>query len=261
MSDQPEALKPCPGTCCSCGYSGTGETECKSREDRTHCEHWWDGPEPPPLKPCAHCGEAKELQPSAKTVSTEDGCASGESWAIECLKCGARSGEFCTEEQAIEAWNRRVPAAESALVDAARARELLKWADHFVRHPHHMRNAAQADELVRELRLSAAALAATDAGTALGEPEERQHVYVHGVTCWCGEGSQDEGETDGTPERERLLALLREASTHAVTVRETTPRSYELRASLEVVTDYLLAHGVTLAPRPAGEPGLKEPKP
>jgi hypothetical protein len=33
------------GTCCSCGYSGAEETPCQAREDRTHCEHWWDGPD------------------------------------------------------------------------------------------------------------------------------------------------------------------------------------------------------------------------
>lgn len=38
-------MGPCPGTCCTCGYFGPEETECPSREDRTHCEHWYDGPE------------------------------------------------------------------------------------------------------------------------------------------------------------------------------------------------------------------------
>ena len=33
-----------PGKCCSCGYEGAEETECPSREDKTHCPHWWDGP-------------------------------------------------------------------------------------------------------------------------------------------------------------------------------------------------------------------------
>lgn len=31
------------GVCCSCGYAGAEETPCHSREDRTHCNHWWDG--------------------------------------------------------------------------------------------------------------------------------------------------------------------------------------------------------------------------
>lgn len=33
------------GRCCSCGYDGEVETPCLKREDETHCEHWWDGPE------------------------------------------------------------------------------------------------------------------------------------------------------------------------------------------------------------------------
>jgi hypothetical protein len=36
---------PVDGTCCSCGYNGAEDTPCQAREDRTHCEHWWDGPE------------------------------------------------------------------------------------------------------------------------------------------------------------------------------------------------------------------------
>ena len=35
--------KPISGICCSCGYSGKEETPCSQREDKTHCEHWWDG--------------------------------------------------------------------------------------------------------------------------------------------------------------------------------------------------------------------------
>lgn len=31
------------GKCCSCGYEGKEETPCPKREDKTHCEHWWDG--------------------------------------------------------------------------------------------------------------------------------------------------------------------------------------------------------------------------
>ena len=34
---------PSSGVCCSCGYSGEEETECPKREDKTHCEHWWEG--------------------------------------------------------------------------------------------------------------------------------------------------------------------------------------------------------------------------
>ncbi|VVB53304.1 Uncharacterised protein [uncultured archaeon] len=38
-------VKPVNGVCCSCGYKGKKETPCKVREDDTHCEHWWDGPD------------------------------------------------------------------------------------------------------------------------------------------------------------------------------------------------------------------------
>ena len=31
------------GTCCACFYDGVKETPCPKREDRTHCEHWWEG--------------------------------------------------------------------------------------------------------------------------------------------------------------------------------------------------------------------------
>ena len=31
-----------PGRCCSCGYSGEEETECTGRDDKTHCDHWWE---------------------------------------------------------------------------------------------------------------------------------------------------------------------------------------------------------------------------
>lgn len=39
----PTSQKPVNGTCCSCSYAGAEETPCEAREDRTHCEHWWDG--------------------------------------------------------------------------------------------------------------------------------------------------------------------------------------------------------------------------
>lgn len=41
-------LKPQDGICCACGDTGEHkdgeETECPAREDKTHCNHWWDGP-------------------------------------------------------------------------------------------------------------------------------------------------------------------------------------------------------------------------
>ncbi len=33
------------GVCCSCGYDKEEETPYMEREDNTHCEHWWDGPD------------------------------------------------------------------------------------------------------------------------------------------------------------------------------------------------------------------------
>ncbi len=33
------------GKCCDCGYIGEKETKCPNREDKTHCECWWDGPD------------------------------------------------------------------------------------------------------------------------------------------------------------------------------------------------------------------------
>ena len=32
------------GVCCDCGASDPeGSEVCPTREDGTHCEHWWDG--------------------------------------------------------------------------------------------------------------------------------------------------------------------------------------------------------------------------
>jgi hypothetical protein len=39
------------GKCCSCGYDGEDETPCPKREDGTHCDHWWDGPDEPARAP------------------------------------------------------------------------------------------------------------------------------------------------------------------------------------------------------------------
>ncbi len=34
------------GWCCTCGEGpGDKETPCPKREDKCHCEHWWDGVE------------------------------------------------------------------------------------------------------------------------------------------------------------------------------------------------------------------------
>lgn len=44
-SAEPARTKPVRGTCCSCSYAGSDETTCQQRRDRTHCVHWWDGPD------------------------------------------------------------------------------------------------------------------------------------------------------------------------------------------------------------------------
>jgi hypothetical protein len=41
----PVSIEAKGGRCCTCGYDGPDETPCLSREDRTHCVHWWDGPD------------------------------------------------------------------------------------------------------------------------------------------------------------------------------------------------------------------------
>ena len=33
------------GVCCNCGFSGEEETVCPAREDKTHCVHWFEGPD------------------------------------------------------------------------------------------------------------------------------------------------------------------------------------------------------------------------
>lgn len=45
MSELKRAEEQRCGTCCDCGYSGDDETPCEKREDGTHCEHWWEGPD------------------------------------------------------------------------------------------------------------------------------------------------------------------------------------------------------------------------
>lgn len=45
VATAPTSQKPVNGTCCSCSYRGAEETPCEARDDHTHCEHWWDGPD------------------------------------------------------------------------------------------------------------------------------------------------------------------------------------------------------------------------
>ena len=40
-------MTPTRGACCACGYGASDETPCPAREDGTHCNHWWDGPDAP----------------------------------------------------------------------------------------------------------------------------------------------------------------------------------------------------------------------
>ena len=54
------------------------------------------------LKPCPFCGGEAYLEPASDTPSI-----------VICMKCGARgkwfevSKHYCSDEKAIEAWNRR----------------------------------------------------------------------------------------------------------------------------------------------------------
>ena len=50
------------------------------------------------LKPCPFCGSF--------AVTTMDECNSWR-WEVYCARCNAAIGFFETEEEAIEAWNRR----------------------------------------------------------------------------------------------------------------------------------------------------------
>lgn len=34
---------PVAGRCCSCGQTNEAPQTCRKREDKTHCNHWWDG--------------------------------------------------------------------------------------------------------------------------------------------------------------------------------------------------------------------------
>ena len=43
LRDLGHGKDPSDGKCCDCGYTGGSETPCEAREDKTHCEHWWDG--------------------------------------------------------------------------------------------------------------------------------------------------------------------------------------------------------------------------
>ena len=51
------------------------------------------------LKPCPYCG----LTP----VNAQKPYSSRDSWKVECAWCGRRMQGYSTEEEAIEAWNRR----------------------------------------------------------------------------------------------------------------------------------------------------------
>jgi hypothetical protein len=57
-SPAPQTPAPTGGRCCSCGYDGEAETPCEKREDETHCDHWWDGPDDEELCACDHSRDA-----------------------------------------------------------------------------------------------------------------------------------------------------------------------------------------------------------
>ncbi len=45
MANTKHSIFPINGICCSCGYSDDEETPCDQRDDRAHCEHWYEGPD------------------------------------------------------------------------------------------------------------------------------------------------------------------------------------------------------------------------
>lgn len=57
------------------------------------------------LKPCPHC---KESQLRISEVWTSRKSETVSEFAVDCMSCGASGGYYDTEEQAIEAWNRRI---------------------------------------------------------------------------------------------------------------------------------------------------------
>lgn len=57
------------------------------------------------LRRCPFCRGKAEVQ----HCSTEE---NGDMVFIECKKCGNRSNEFLTHEEAAQAWNRRVPSCK-----------------------------------------------------------------------------------------------------------------------------------------------------
>ena len=55
------------------------------------------------LKPCPFCGD---IDPDIEELSI-NGLFIG-SYCVECFNCHAKTDYFDTEEEAIEAWNRRI---------------------------------------------------------------------------------------------------------------------------------------------------------
>ncbi len=56
------------------------------------------------LKPCPFCGNA---EPSLFNLGPEG----GDDWGVECSECTAQMTLVDTQAQAVNNWNRRVPAA------------------------------------------------------------------------------------------------------------------------------------------------------
>ncbi len=52
------------------------------------------------LKPCPFCGGEADCSKNVLHNNQYE-------WAVECIECGAFTDCFATEEEAIEAWNRR----------------------------------------------------------------------------------------------------------------------------------------------------------
>ena len=71
MRVEDEVVSPKAGVCFSCGYSRQYETDCPTREDHTHCEHWWDGPDTVEARERSWHHDANILQEKLKAAREE----------------------------------------------------------------------------------------------------------------------------------------------------------------------------------------------
>jgi hypothetical protein len=73
------------------------------------------------LKPCPFCGCGRDPRPQVSDVPQRD---HADMFCGQCMNCAARTDDFCTEAEAVAAWNRRSPSdtgAREALETARKA--------------------------------------------------------------------------------------------------------------------------------------------